>query len=140
MNIYRPQTKFAKVTFSQVFICPQGEWAGGGSLSGGISVQEGLCPGGVSVRESLSRGVSVWGVSVSVQGDLCPGGSLSRGVSVRETPCMVTSGWYASYWNAFLFVKYFHEFEMCEKETRVMTLFLKHKLGPVLYIKVPSSV
>ena len=30
-------------------------------------------------------------------------GSLSRRVSVRETPRTVTSGRYASYWNAFLF-------------------------------------
>ena len=43
---YRPQTKFTKVMFSQVSVCPQG---------GGLS----LCPGG-----SLSRGVSVQGVSV----------------------------------------------------------------------------
>ena len=70
-----------------------------GSLSRGVSVRGGLCPGG-----SLSRGVSVWGISV--QGSLCPGGlcpegslsgeisvqgglsggSLPRGVSVRETP------------------------------------------------------
>ena len=42
-------------------------------------------------------------------GDLCPSmhhrsHDQGRGVSVRETPCTVTSGWYASYWNAFLFV------------------------------------
>ena len=94
---YRPQTKFAKVMFSQVFVCPKGR---GVSV---VSVQGGLCP-----RRSLSGvffgGVSVQGGSlsrqgVSVQGDLCPGrgvsaqggslsrrGSLSRGVSVRETP------------------------------------------------------
>ena len=56
-------------------------------------------------------GVSFQGVSV--QGDLCPGGSLSRGVSVQgvslivtpltKTPRMVKGGPYASYWNAFLF-------------------------------------
>ena len=53
----------------------------------------GLCPG--------------WGSSVqrvvSVQGGFCPGGPLSGGVSVRETPHIVKSGQYASYWNAFLF-------------------------------------
>ena len=60
---------------------PQVTWPGG-SLSGGV-----LCP----------------------VGGLCPGGSLSGwrslsgGVSVRETPRMVMSGRYASYWNAFLF-------------------------------------
>ena len=77
---YNPQTKFAKVMFSQVFVCPQG----------GVSVQ----------GRSLSRGVSVRGVSVqggfSVQGGgglcpgrslsgLCPGGSLSGG-SVSGRP------------------------------------------------------
>ena len=48
------------------------------------------------------------GVSVSVLG--VGGGSQSlswgvsvRGVSVMETPCMVMSRQYASYWNAFLF-------------------------------------
>ena len=54
----------------------------GGSLSG-----RGLSPGG-----SLSR---------AVQGRSLSGGSLSGGVSVRETPRTVTSGQYASYWNAF---------------------------------------
>ena len=69
---YRPQTKFAKVMFSQVFVCPQGGiWEGGGE------------------GNSMSRAVSVQGVSV--QGGLCLGVSLSRGVSfqgvsVRETP------------------------------------------------------
>ena len=70
---YRPQTKFAKVTFSEV-------WGGGGGLcQGGIcprpsqsggSLSRGLCPG-VSVQGSLFRGVSVWGVSL--QGSLCQG-------------------------------------------------------------------
>ena len=58
-------------------ICPGGEY-----LSRGVSVWGGLCPGG----GSLSR----WWVSVQV-GSICPGGSLSRGVSVqgisvRNTP------------------------------------------------------
>ena len=46
-----------------------------GGLSRGISGgEEGLCPGGLSPGEGgLCPGVSVWG-------------SLSRGVSVRETP------------------------------------------------------
>ena len=61
-NNYRPQTKFAKVMFSQVFVCPQG----------------GLCPVG-----SLSSGVSFCGAST--QGGLCRGGLCWR-VSVRETP------------------------------------------------------
>ena len=48
---YRSQTKFVKVMFSQVFVCPQvGVLCPGVSLSGGVSVQ-----GGVSVRKT-----SVW--------------------------------------------------------------------------------
>ena len=72
---------------------------------GEVSVQGGLCLGGSLSREVSFQGVSVLGVSV--QGGLCPGGSMSRGVSVwREVsvrPHTVTSGRYASYWNAFLF-------------------------------------
>ena len=33
-------------------------------------------------------------------------GVLVRAVSARETPRMVTCGWYASYWNAFLLSLY----------------------------------
>ena len=73
-TFYRPQMKFAKVMFSQVFVCRQGR----GSLSGeGVSVQRSLSGG------SLSRGVSVRGVSVQgvlCLGGLCPGGSLSGGL------------------------------------------------------------
>ena len=34
---------------------------------------------------------------------LCPGASLSGGLCLSDTSRMVTSGWYVSYWNAFLF-------------------------------------
>ena len=62
--------KFAKVMFSQVFVCPQG----------GLS----LCPGGSLSRGSLFKGVSVQGVSVQwcLSGGLWGGGSI-WGVSVR---------------------------------------------------------
>ena len=67
---------------------------------------------GVSVQRR--RGVYVQGVSV--QGVLCPGGLCPTGVSVRgdlyqggsfvrETPHTVMCGRYASYWNAFLYLK-----------------------------------
>ena len=56
----------------------------GGFLSWGVSVK------GVSVHGCLSSGVSLFRVSLS--GGLCQG----------EAPRMVTSGRYASYWNAFL--------------------------------------
>ena len=96
-----------KVMFSEVFVCPQGCLGlfPGGSL---------CCPGGVSVQ----CGLCSWGVSV--KGGFCPGGSLSRegglcqGVSVQgggslsgRPPCIVTSGRYASYGNAFFFLAYF---------------------------------
>ena len=67
--------------------CPGVFCPGGRSLSRGISVQGGLCPGrGFCPGGSLFRKVSVQGVSVqvvSVLGGLCPGGSLSRGVPVQ---------------------------------------------------------
>ena len=93
------KTKFAKVMFSQVSVCPQ--WrclcprgvsglcpGGSGGLSPGVSVQGGFCPGG-----SLQ--------GVSVQGGLSRG-SLSGGSLLGKPPSTVTSGQYASYWNKFL--------------------------------------
>ena len=82
---YSPQTKFAKVMFSQVFVCSQ---RGSQSLSTGLC-QAAFCPG-VSVCEGLwPEGVSVKGVSV--QGGVCPGvrgrcpgRSLSRGISFKQ--------------------------------------------------------
>ena len=69
----------------------------------GVSVQGGLCPGG-----SRSRGLCTGGW-VSVQGGLSSRGSLSRGEGFCQEypPCMVKSGRYASYWNAFLFCEMF---------------------------------
>ena len=57
----------------------------------------GLCPGGSLSKGGLSR----------------VGKSLSRGFSVRETPHLVISWRYASYWNAFLFVLCFHVLVLC---------------------------
>ena len=61
-NVYSPKTKFAKVMFSQVSVCPQG---GLGLRPGG------LCPGG-----SLSEGSLSWGSLLG--GGLCPGKSPVR--------------------------------------------------------------
>ena len=76
-SYYRRHTKFAKVMFSRMFVCPQGVGGpvqGGslfrgflsrGSLPRGVSVQGGLCPGGSLSRGSLSMGgLCPWGVSV----------------------------------------------------------------------------
>ena len=116
-------------------------WGGGGCLCPGVSVWGGPCPGGLCPGRSLSRWVSVQGSlsrGVSVQGSLCPRGSLSRGlcpwgVSVLGGLCLgglcpwgglchgdhhhtITSGWYASYWNAFLFYSYFLKNNWKKKE------------------------
>ena len=64
-----------------------------GSPSQGVSVFGGLCPGG------LCPG------GVSVQGGLCLGVSVLGGLCHGD-PRTVMSGWYASYWNAFLFSSY----------------------------------
>ena len=63
---HHPQTKFAKVTFSQVSVCPQGGLV---LCPKEVSVQGVLCLGGLSGR------VSAWG-----------------GISVTETPCTIQAG------------------------------------------------
>ena len=80
---------------------------------GGISVSV----RGVSIqRGPLSRVVLCLGGGVSVQRRGSLSGRVSvQGVSVRETPwtegpCTVTSGQYASYWNAFLWIRKFISF------------------------------
>ena len=55
--------------------------------------------GGLCLWESLSRGSLSKGVSV--QGGQCQGDT-----PVQRSPHTVKSGWYASYWNAFLLKKY----------------------------------
>ena len=84
-----------------------------GGLCPGVSLSEGLCPGGLCLGGLCSEG-SLSGGSLS-RGSLSRE-SLSGGVSVRgrglcyghpstpdRDPHTVTSGWYAFYWNAFLF-------------------------------------
>ena len=76
----------------------------GVSVWGSLS-RVGLCPGVLCLGGSLSRGVSVQGLSVW--------GSVSRGCLYpgrpygHRPPPMVTSGWYTSYWNAFLLLVMF---------------------------------
>ena len=86
-NWYRPQTKLRQ---GNVFtpVCDSVHRVGGGTMSRGVSVRgclcpEGLCPAGsLSWEVSLSRGVSVLGVSFQREslswGCLCPGRPLSR--------------------------------------------------------------
>ena len=92
--------KFAKVMFSEVFVCSQERLCPEvlcpvRSLSRGVSalrvsVQWGLCPGRSLSREIYLQGNSLSRVSlsreISVQEGLCPGGSLSRGISVQVGP------------------------------------------------------
>ena len=74
-----------------------------GSLSMGVSRRS--LSMGVSVKGVFVQGASVCGVSVkgiSIQGGgICPGEGLCLDPQT-ETPHIVTSGWHASYWNAFL--------------------------------------
>ena len=84
-NFYRPQTKLAKVGFHR--------W---GSLSRGVSVQWGLCPGGLCLG-GLCLGVSLQGGlcpgEVSVQGGLCPRGVCPEGsLSGGSLPGVSLSG------------------------------------------------
>ena len=90
VTFYRPQTKFAEVMSSQVSVCPRGSQSLSGGLCPGISVQRGV---------SLSRGSLSWGISV--QGNP-PGQRPPRQRPPQTETRTVTSGWYASYWNAFL--------------------------------------
>ena len=112
---YRPQTKFVKVMFLQVSVCPQGERAwllpGGGCvwlLWGACMVARGgacvVAPGGCAW---LSQGVCgcSWGVmhgcSRGVHG--CSGGhawDMTRyGDTINERAVRIPS-----YWNAFLLI------------------------------------
>ena len=102
LTFYHQQTKFAKVMFSQVSVCPQGGVSvsvQGFSVPGGYMSKGGLCSGLYPGR-SLTRGISVQGglcprgslsKGVSVQGSLCPRGSLSKGFSVQGGLCLGVS-------------------------------------------------
>ena len=120
-----PQTKFAKVMFSQGFVCPHGGRVcnrGGGSASGGgksasrwglhpdvgLHPDGGLYPGGSTSREGLHPG----GRGSTSKGSVSKG-STSRRVGQTTIHTLgyygmqSTSGRDASYWNAFLFIYLF---------------------------------
>ena len=82
------------------------------SVHGGSLSRRGLCSGGSLSRER--------GVSVQREGDLSPGGGLSE-----RPPCTVKSGRYASYWNAFFFLKYVHTVVEASVKVRYATTSLK---------------
>ena len=70
-NIHRPQTKFAKVLFSQVSVC----------LQRGVSVQGGICTGGLCLGCLCPGGLCPGGLWL---GGLCPGDLCPGGVSVKD--------------------------------------------------------
>ena len=55
------------------------------------------CYEGSAVKESSVKGSSLKGW-------------CREGGAMMEPPCWSTSGWYASYWNAFLFCHGFHHY------------------------------
>ena len=112
-DFYHPQTKFPKVMFSQVSVCPMGVL--GGSLSRGVSVWGYLCPGGLC------------------PGGLCPGGLCQGGLWHGDSPQTVTSGRYISYWNAFLL---YHTFYNISSSS---TSRLKKITGGFLLLKAKSA-
>ena len=100
---YRPQTKFAKVMFLQVSVCPQGG-VHGCSQGGHAWLLRGACvvsPGGACV---VAPGGHAW----LLRGGACMvalGGHawlLWGGVHGFFNEIRSMSGRYASYWNAFL--------------------------------------
>ena len=131
-SFYRPQTKFAKVMFSQVSVCPSGGGVHGRGTCvvvggvhgrghawlGGRAWQGGMCGG---------RGEHAWQGGMCVCGGACMAGwaCMARGACVVEEGSMHgrgvcvcvcggggmcgrrdshCSGQYASYWNAFLLI------------------------------------
>ena len=134
LSFYRPQTKFAKVMFLQVSVCPQGGRAwllrGGRAwlLQGGMrGCSQGghawllpgghawLPPGGAGGMHGCSGGACVvalgghawllWGACIVAPGGVHVCSGGACMVFFDEIQSM--SGWYASYWNAFFFPKCF---------------------------------
>ena len=112
LSCYHPQFSWGKVMFLHMSVilfmggvsvpaCTTGHITWG--LSREVSVQGGLCLGG------LCPGGVCWG-------SLSKGVSIKGGVSVRETPRTVTSGRYASYWNAFLLIIYSLKYDLTDPQ------------------------
>ena len=102
---YRPQTKFAKVMFLQVSVCPQGcgrVWQGG--MHGG----EHVCQGGVHGRGHAWQGACMVG-GVHGGGGHAWWWEVGWRACHARTPADITGYgqwagyWNISYWNAFMF-------------------------------------
>ena len=126
LHFYRPQTKFAKVMFLQVSVCPRGGGVRGCSRGvcvvapGGCGCLGGMCgcwgvacmvaPGGVCIDAPRGAcmvaqgGRCAWlfpgGACVVAKGGVC--GCSRGGVHGFFDEIRSMSGRYASYWNAFL--------------------------------------
>ena len=101
-HFYRAQTKFAKVMFLQVSVCP---WGGacvaggmhGGGAHGGGHAWQGACMAG--------EGCAWWGGMHGRGGAAWRGACVAGGHAwqiLRDTVIRSMSRRYASYWNAFL--------------------------------------
>ena len=121
VSYYHPQTKFAKVMFLQVSVCPQRGGMHGCSQGGGgacMVAPEGVhgcsggacmvAPGGACFFQGDMHGF-FWGRHAWLLPGGCvwllPGGmrGFFRGACVGYDEIGSMSGRYASYWHAFLF-------------------------------------
>ena len=103
-HFYRPQTKFAKVMFLQVSVCPQGghAWLLWGACMVALGGVHG-CSGGHAWLLLGGHAWLLWGECVVAWG-VCVV-LLGRGMHGFSDEIRSISGRYASYWNAFLFIK-----------------------------------
>ena len=107
-HLYRSQTKFAKVMFSQVFVCP-GEGSGGVSVQGRSLSRGDLCPGGGLCPEGSQSSGGLCNVRtvhillecilvINLFSELCEGSVFTSvclstgGISVRGWGCLCPGG------------------------------------------------
>ena len=92
---YRPKTKFAKVMFSQVSVCPQGGVPGQVHPTGQVHSLAGT--------PSSWSGTAPWAGAPPWAGTP-PGRYLPGRYTPSHSACWIqsTRGWYASHWNAFM--------------------------------------
>ena len=114
VDFYRKQTKFAKVMFLQVSVCPGGMLGKGGMHGRGVCVAGGVHGGGVYGRGVHGRGAlmagGMHGRWVCIARGCAWQGACMAGACMAERhvwqggdyEIRSMSGQYASYWNAFL--------------------------------------